>query len=518
MKYVVAALVVVSALHRLNDEEFIIQSFHLHNTNNGQGGTTTTGTGHRKLGAANDPSSSHTPPPPSTVAIHNAIPLEMIPHRIKTDPYTPGTFCYHCEYNTDMLCGERVDYIVSVYKKNRTFAERAVYREVDKQNIYRLPEGVVCRTPEIYHNTYEEEDEPSIILHAGPHKTGTTALQAFIYDLIYANSTIFPKDNLRVPSYKELPGVFGKEGVGLNLPHCCVEGFKNGGSMMNAGMCSPMRHAFQNFVQDAYNKSQTILIVAEDFDRAEINFSRLNFYLRPYKKIKVVVTYRRLHDWLPSWYNQIIDHYKLIYARGDEPYPNFLEWMEKDYDKFLDAHGIRVADRYRRLDFVESVHLVNMHDIAGKDLSENFFCDNLRAEAVCAAIKEGAKPSKSNVGFDHEFQRLAIRAKLDGRMKGKLDKPIKLAKASQFLETKVKERNMTLPRICPSAETLKKVFYAELEAERTHLLEWHDRTGGEEALSELYQKAVKKKFCSLDVDTIFERGLMDDIFRECKYW
>lgn len=103
-----------------------------------------------------------------------------------------------------------------------------------------------CMTPPMHHRVSinngnsgvrgangEEDDEPYVILHAGPHKTGTTALQAFIYDLEYAtNGTTFLKDNLRVPTYDELPGVFGKEGVGLNLPHCSILGFKLGGGSM----------------------------------------------------------------------------------------------------------------------------------------------------------------------------------------------------------------------------------------------------------------------------------------------
>ena len=101
-----------------------------------------------------------------------------------------------------------------------------------------------CTAPPIYHKIYskeEEEEEPHIVFHVGPHKTGTTALQAFIYDLIYVNDTIFPRDNYRVPSYEELPGVFAKEGVGLNLPHCSLTHYKRSGGQNNRDMCERMR-------------------------------------------------------------------------------------------------------------------------------------------------------------------------------------------------------------------------------------------------------------------------------------
>lgn len=61
---------------------------------------------------------------------------------------------------------------------------------------------------------------------------GTTAMQDLIYGLMHKNSTVFSKDNIRVPTYDELPGVFGKEGVGLNLPHCSLKNYKEDGGQM----------------------------------------------------------------------------------------------------------------------------------------------------------------------------------------------------------------------------------------------------------------------------------------------
>ncbi|EJK66302.1 hypothetical protein THAOC_12786 [Thalassiosira oceanica] len=135
-----------------------------------------------------------------------------------------------------------------------------------------------CRLPEskVWLNTYAERDEPAVHLHIGPHKTGTTALQAFIYDTLHANETLFLEDNIRVPKYEELPGTFAKEGVGLNLAHCCIIGYKGeGGGQMNCPMCSRMRDEFPLFMIDAWQKGQDVLIAAEDFDRKEIDFERL---------------------------------------------------------------------------------------------------------------------------------------------------------------------------------------------------------------------------------------------------
>ena len=230
-----------------------------------------------------------------------------------------GEFCEHCPYSEADLCKNRIEYMVKQYKIS---AEEA-----------RGNSDVVerCLAPYFYDNvtTYTEEDEPSVIIHAGPHKTGTTALQAFIYDHVFKNETMFKRDNIRIPLYDELPGVFGKEGVMLNLPHCSLQNYKRSGGQMNKNMCDRMRHAFPIFMHEAHYKGEDVLLVAEDFDRIAINNERLRFYLQPYKNIKVVVLYRRLHDWLPSFYNQIMDHYSLVYAAGEQEYPSLVQWLKK---------------------------------------------------------------------------------------------------------------------------------------------------------------------------------------------
>lgn len=351
----------------------------------------------------------------------------------------------------------------------------------------------------------------------GPHKTGTTALQAFIYDQVDKGGAIFTFDNIRIPKYEELPGVFGKEGIMLNLPHCSLEKYKASGGQMLSPMCDRMRSAFPKFMHDAYNKSEDVLFVAEDFDRIAINNERLHFYLRPYKKIKVVVMYRRLHEWLPSFYNQIMQHYNLVYAKGEEEYPSFVAWLNEHYDEFLDVHAIRVAERYRSQHWVTTVDIINMHEVAEtSNLIEYFFCNALDAEATCQAIRDGARPPKSNIGADHDYERLAVKASLGGKISAKFTKPIHLVKATRSLVMKVNEMNAvdTLPRICPSKQLLDQILATEIEHEKTYFPEWFTSHGGEEGLQQSFDKAVKKKFCSLDADKIIESGMLDSVFKE----
>lgn len=86
------------------------------------------------------------------------------------------------------------------------------------------------------------------------------------------------------------------------------------------------------------------------------------------------------------------------------------------------------------------------------------------------------------------------------------------------MKRRVEGQNLTrsLPRVCPKVEILEKIFESELQQEQKYFLRWHEAQGGEEGLRESFDLAVKRKFCSLDVDAIFELGVLDDIFKEYK--
>lgn len=429
---------------------------------------------------------------------------------------TADDFCPHCNFlDGHMTCGMRVDYLMKVYGSTEEEARAGA-------NV--TPPA--CRLPEskVWLNTYAERDEPAVHLHIGPHKTGTTALQAFIYDTLHANETLFLEDNIRVPKYEELPGTFAKEGVGLNLAHCCIIGYKGeGGGQMNCPMCSRMRDEFPLFMIDAWQKGQDVLIAAEDFDRKEIDFERLEYFLRPYSRIKVYATYRRLHEWLPSWYNQIVAHYTTsIYSQGREHYPSFVEWFGAEWERFRDNHAISLLKRYEDLPFVESVDIVNMHSFETlRGTIENFFCAELKARAVCQALMDGAGPSKTNQGKDHELERVVIAAALAGKLKTDISKPLYLNRIAGSLGAKIKvmlsssslpSSSSPLPTICVDKNMTDEILRLEAKYERLHFREWHEGQGGEESLRRAFQKAVRRKFCVYDVEKILDEGLLDDVW------
>ncbi len=213
------------------------------------------------------------------LTVQNATPhIIELPNEenIHTIGFSPGHFCSFCNGTTDFMCtAGRLDFVMKRYNLNESAATAILLEK--------------CTTSTNLQNMNTKDDEPSIILHVGPHKTGTTALQSFIYDMVELNNNTLLGDNLRIPLSHELPGIYKENGVGLNLAQCSINRYKRDGGRMSKALCGTTRKTFPEFVVDAYNKSQNILVVAEDFDIPEIDFNRLDFFLHPYKKIKAKV-------------------------------------------------------------------------------------------------------------------------------------------------------------------------------------------------------------------------------------
>ena len=211
-------------------------------------------------------------------------------------------FCGSCNFNPENSCNQRLKYIMDRYQ---TPLDEAKHSILDRCGV-------------------DMDNEPYVLLHAGPHKTGTTSIQSFLYKSLWENATYLQQDKFAVPTYDDLPGAFGGDGPMLNFAHCMLANFVKDGGQMNVAMCNNIRGknaTFVNFLKRNYEAGRHVLLVAEDLDRLTIDYGRVQHYLRPYRRFKVVVTYRRMHDWLPSWYNQIVELYLARYISGEDYYP-----------------------------------------------------------------------------------------------------------------------------------------------------------------------------------------------------
>ena len=137
----------------------------------------------------------------------------------------------------------------------------------------------------IHQNFQLPGNEPFVLLHVGPHKTGTTSMQKFLYKAMTTNQLFIDMDFIRIPTFDDMPGAFGAEGgYMLNLAHCCIRKWRKDGGQMNLAMCNRFRKHFKPFVAKSYNQSKNLVIIAEDFDRTTLDFERIRWYLKPYTR------------------------------------------------------------------------------------------------------------------------------------------------------------------------------------------------------------------------------------------
>ncbi|KAL3781766.1 hypothetical protein ACHAWO_002112 [Cyclotella atomus] len=400
------------------------------------------------------------------------------------------TFCGSCPYNILITCSERVDELMDKYRLTR----------FDAQNELLANCGI------------DYLNEPYVLLHVGPHKTGTTSIQEFLYNSLESNSTSYlDEDNFAIPTYTQLPGWFKGHGAMLNFAHCMIKNYRGDGGRVSAGKCNELRQIFPKFLREAYNQSKNVLIVAEDLDRLEIDYVRTLYWLQPYRRIRVAVCYRRLHHWLPSFYNQIVKMYTPKYIRGDYPYPSFVEWIDEKYHHFKQVHSIQVANRYRSSNKFESVSMMNLHSEI--NLIEDFFCNYVpHANATCEFIKRKNATDEriSNQGYNHDFERLATEAFRAGKLNHYHHAIAnKMAKKLEALMPDAR----AYPKKCLNQTFLDELLQLEHDIEKTHFKEWYDGQGGEAGLKEDFENS-KALYCSMNTEFIMNNGMFDRLFDE----
>eukprot|EP00956_Cyclotella_meneghiniana_P011963 scaffold16876_cov23-Cyclotella_meneghiniana.AAC.1 len=395
-------------------------------------------------------------------------------------------YCGYCPYDIKNTCDGQLDIVRKDYSSKKDARESL------------LP---TC--------SFNEATEPFVLLHVGPHKTGTTAIQSFIYDSIYHTKTYLVDDNFIAPQYEVMPGRFTKEGTALNFAHCMIRRFTKDGGEMSQQRCNDMRAVLPSFLQRTYNDGNNIILVAEDLDRSTIDHQRILYYLRPYKRVKVVVSYRRLHEWLPSFYNQIVDLYAQNYIQNETKFPSFVEWVESEFANFLNVHTFAVAERYRSSGRFESVELINMHD-TNVSLIENLFCILLNASSTCREIHNGIKISNPNKGHSHEYLRLCTEAYLRGKIK-KLSKNTARKIEKNIISSRKFVNGIQFPLICLNQSLLEHMLETEKEQEAKYFPQWFLENRGNNSVSIAFQMA-KQGLCSMDVEQILDSGILDDIF------
>eukprot|EP00533_Pseudo-nitzschia_delicatissima_P003290 CAMPEP_0116113954 /NCGR_PEP_ID=MMETSP0327-20121206/19771_1 /TAXON_ID=44447 /ORGANISM="Pseudo-nitzschia delicatissima, Strain B596" /LENGTH=865 /DNA_ID=CAMNT_0003607321 /DNA_START=47 /DNA_END=2645 /DNA_ORIENTATION=+ len=358
-------------------------------------------------------------------------------------------------------------------------------------------------------NNEAEEKKPknNLILHIGPQKTGSTTLQDAWQKPFGVLSSPLKMDNYH---FEYIPA--GR----LDYFNCDVN--SKWGNYINC-KASPK---LKNVIQSAKRNGQNLLLSDENLDE------RFPEALRDVIDdddwdVTVIVMYRRIHQWLHSWYNQIhkTDNmdgkgnvlltkdghpYRREHTQwpgeGGNPIPSFSTWY-KDFTKYFDKSDL--VSKHRSIAFKNSfkpyfnnIVVHNMHQDG--DLVTNFMCDTLPdARKSCGLLKKRSiRVPRDNASIDLDYDILAVKARENGILKTGFTRKI----VSMRIEKFVKKNAKRIPRVC-DMDMMDEIRNWLLDSEKEMLPEaWSEET--ESYLRDSFDGYLASgKLCDIDFDQVF---------------
>lgn len=346
-----------------------------------------------------------------------------------------------------------------------------------------------------------------LILHIGPQKTGSTTLQDAWHKPFGVLSSPLQMDNYH---FEYIPS--GRMGYF----NCDVN--SKWGSYTNCKASQKLK----NVIQSAKNKGQNLLLSDENLDERFAEALR-DVIDDDDWNVTVIVMYRRIHQWLHSWYNQInktdnMDdkgnvlltkdghpyrrEHELWPGEGGNPIPSFATWY-KDFTKYFDKSDL--VSKHRSISFMNSfkpyfnnIVIHNMHQDG--DLVTNFMCDTLPdARISCGLLKNrNIRVPRDNASVDLDYDILAVKARENGILKTGFNRKFLSMRIERFVKNKAKR----IPRVC-DADMIDEIRNWLLDSEEAMFPEaWSEET--ESYLRDSFDGYLASgKLCDIDFDQVF---------------
>jgi hypothetical protein len=349
--------------------------------------------------------------------------------------------------------------------------------------------------------TYKEH----LVLHVGPQKTGSTTLQTAWY-MPKGLSKVLKRDNYRYAFINPHLGYF-------NCKITDYGGYDD---------CEPSA-MLRTLVRSAKESGQNLLLSDENLDAKFIR--PLNLCIdRKHWHVTVIVVYRRIHEWLVSWYNQInkttnrdvhgnilFDDYGVPYRmdhkwwpdQGGSEIPSFSAWY-KSFTEHFDRSDL--VSRHRSIELVKAYKPVfdkvvvhNMHQEG--DLVTNFMCESLPgATNCCNKLKKGAlQIPRENASIDLDHDIIAVGA----RKRGLLQKRSSRREVHDAVSRFVQRTGKAIPRKCDH-EMIEEIRGWLLGSEKEMLSDSWTEQNTSELESNFDTYVAKGKLCDVDLSRLFE--------------
>jgi len=354
----------------------------------------------------------------------------------------------------------------------------------------------------------DKKKKPRLFLHVGPQKTGSTTLQSMLDKLSVLTGEL-KGDNIYLRHVSPQEGDFD----------CDIDEW---GTFRNCKASD----ALKTLIQKAKNEGKNLLLTDENLDRDFVAGLRDAIDDKDWD-VTVIVMYRRIHEWLVSWYNQInkttnkdsngnilFDKEGLPYRTERRKWPDqggthitsFSSWYEQyiHYWKPTELVNQHRSIEYYNLynESFENVLLYNLHQ-EEEEAVTNIICNIIGATHACEKIRSREVRLKKNnrsVQLDHDI--LSVYA----YDQGYIAKALKRKEVVEAVTKFIQKSGKVLPRKCDLKMT-NQIRNWLVDTEKVVVGDQNWSNTKKEELLQLYESFVKKgKICDVDKEAVLQDG------------
>lgn len=366
----------------------------------------------------------------------------------------------------------------------------------------------------------EKNDKPLFILHVGPAKTATTAIQCHLG----THLTELEQDNIHYIGHFYPPGYCGVRSSDPSNDRKPVskfvrdEMFRSCIKCVDESDCNCTRvwDQFDDLIKPAYAKNQTVMMSDEMFSQYLRPGETMDALVRHLGKwnVRVLYTYRRFYQIFPSSYAQQFDpdtdRLKEWPDHGGVTIPSISEYYFTGYNHRHE--GLRqIVDQWETA-FPGSVQIANMNTADERGFINHFVCEHIpEASRLCrvgsdktarsAGEKSASKGGNTAVDKTHpDWDRISMEAYrrgwIDSARIARRDASQAVKKYTQSIGLlTMKDFDME----CISPEAQEALWNDSLSWEQELMPELLAMEKEQEELKLDFEKQAKK-FCSVDVE------------------
>lgn len=364
------------------------------------------------------------------------------------------------------------------------------------------------------------------VIHIGPYKTATTAIQEYSHKLIKE----LAQDNYEMPWSHLQKKITDQNLTKLKTERwwhkqivfgCCFYQSvptTRTSAAENAGLCN--REILNAGIEIAEQNKNSILVSAEQFANSEEEgVEALRDYLsNRWNNVTIVAAYRRYYEWVVSFYHERQKGFTLYETakanKTDRLFPSLyheLYFNTNFTEEIKHKYSLPTIARFKK--YFRNVVVMNYHD-KSKSLVERFYCDVVpNATTTCRKLKMMKISNKINTSQQRVYELLAYAAHRRGLINIQSKKNAVLAvKMIQLHQNRT--LNLTsddFPRKYVSQDILNDIWDISLQAEREFV---GVDDSAVESLKDKFDKISKTNYCEVDLDAILESTLWVKFFMD----